>query len=239
MNTTQKRGFTLIELLVVIAIIAILAAILFPVFQKVRENARRASCESNAKQFQLGILMYAQDTDEAMPISYAVPNSIGPVLSTIIGMPQAGVPAEIAPYIKSLEVFHCPDDNGGMNANGDTSGCAAGPLCSFALVSAATEAPYNYAQIIGTSYKFTHQNFSNPYLAGSPGAAATGYTVTATTSPPGNDYELGANTGTNPNETLSTADYNSGKFNQGVSDTGQSYLFGHEYYRRLWDASSQ
>ena len=59
----MKRGFTLIELLVVIAIIAILAAILFPVFARAREKARMASCQSNLKQLALGILMYAQDYD--------------------------------------------------------------------------------------------------------------------------------------------------------------------------------
>ena len=61
-----KRGFTLIELLVVIAIIAILAAILFPVFARARENARRASCQSNLKQIGLGIFQYTQDYDEKM-----------------------------------------------------------------------------------------------------------------------------------------------------------------------------
>ncbi len=154
MKRQKAQGFTLIELLVVIAIIAILAAILFPVFAQAREKARQAACESNAKQFMLGILQYCQDNDEAMPIAYAVPNSIGPIASKILNLPQAGVPAEIMPYVKSNDVFHCPDDNGGMYANGDmTNG-----------ISQTAEAGYTYAQIVGTSYKFTHQNFSNPYF---------------------------------------------------------------------------
>src|SRR5688500_2386059 len=62
-----KRAFTLIELLVVIAIIAILAAILFPVFARAREAARKASCGSNIRQLGLGMLMYAQDNDETFP----------------------------------------------------------------------------------------------------------------------------------------------------------------------------
>jgi prepilin-type N-terminal cleavage/methylation domain-containing protein len=63
----STRGFTLIELLVVIAIIAILAAILFPVFARARENARRASCQSNLKQIALGVFQYTQDFDEKFP----------------------------------------------------------------------------------------------------------------------------------------------------------------------------
>src|SRR5690349_4775228 len=63
-----RSGFTLIELLVVIAIIALLAAILFPVFARARENARRASCQSNLKQIGLGIMQYTQDYDDRLPV---------------------------------------------------------------------------------------------------------------------------------------------------------------------------
>jgi prepilin-type N-terminal cleavage/methylation domain-containing protein/prepilin-type processing-associated H-X9-DG protein len=103
-NKTKARGFTLIELLVVIAIIAILAAILFPVFQKVRENARRASCESNEKQIALGFTQYNQDADELMPSGTKIVNPI------VQGLDGAGWAGQVYPFIKSGAVFSCPDD---------------------------------------------------------------------------------------------------------------------------------
>src|SRR5579862_5072328 len=108
----KRHAFTLIELLVVIAIIAILAAILFPVFAQAREKARIATCTSNLKQFSLGILMYAQDYDETMPIAFSAPYLIGPLTSQLSGFPERGIHAEISPYIKNHGVFHCPDDAG-------------------------------------------------------------------------------------------------------------------------------
>ena len=107
--TTQHRrgGFTLVELLVVIAIISILAAILFPVFARARENARRSSCQSNLKQIGLGIMQYTQDYDETMP--YA---THGTDWLTARG---TGWMDDVQPYVKSMQVFTCPSMVFGTN----------------------------------------------------------------------------------------------------------------------------
>ena len=100
----MRKGFTLIELLVVIAIIAILAAILFPVFAKAREKARQASCLSNLKQIALGCLSYAQDYDEYMPNSFkyeTAPNT--PPNGGLIWLCDL-----IYPYVKNSQIFNCP-----------------------------------------------------------------------------------------------------------------------------------
>jgi len=100
----MRRGFTLIELLVVIAIIAILAAILFPVFARAREKARQASCLSNVKQLGLGILMYVQDYDERMPV-FAPGWGVNP------SPPGTGCDwwEGIYPYVKNYQIYVCPD----------------------------------------------------------------------------------------------------------------------------------
>ena len=135
MSTSRRstRGFTLIELLVVIAIIAILAAILFPVFARAREKARAASCMSNLKQLGLGMIMYVQDYDQCFPDSkvisypgapggawYTGPGYYGGASITEYAIrlfrddtqtALAGIGAVLNPYLKNTKVWICPSDS--------------------------------------------------------------------------------------------------------------------------------
>ena len=138
----KKQGFTLIELLVVIAIIAILAAILFPVFAQAREKARQASCLSNEKQMSLGILQYVQDNDENYPNG--------------VDGDGAGWATQIYTYVKSAAVYRCPDDsrNGAkesyaFNGNLTPLGEAGGSPVTSTL--AASAAPASTVLIIETN----------------------------------------------------------------------------------------
>lgn len=103
MRQPPRHGFTLIELLVVIAIIAILAAILFPVFAKAREKARQASCLSNLKQWGTAAQMYAQDYDETLP----------PAIAEGAPMTLVTVFELLAPYVKSTQLVRCAADPAG------------------------------------------------------------------------------------------------------------------------------
>jgi len=111
--THRSRGFTLIELLVVIAIIAILAAILFPVFQSVRENARRASCESNLKQIILGVVQYNQDFDETYPPTVSERQAPSTPLDAASALVYS-IRGRLASYVplgntSNAGVWKCPD----------------------------------------------------------------------------------------------------------------------------------
>lgn len=124
---TSVSGFTLIELLVVIAIIAILAAILFPVFAQARESARKTSCTSNLKQMATGLLMYTQDYDETFP------DVTGQNLPPVPGAPFEGwiqndIVFLVQSYVKNYQVFFCPDRQPTVNHNGDFCNPGTGPV---------------------------------------------------------------------------------------------------------------
>ena len=118
MTDRKRPGFTLIELLVVIAIIAILAAILFPVFARAREKARQTSCLSNLKQIALGVLMYVGDYDETFP-RYGGYRSFAE-LSDPTGITYWFAITE--PYIKNSQIFSCPSYFNTRCYSGGTSG---------------------------------------------------------------------------------------------------------------------
>lgn len=123
----KRSAFTLIELLVVVAIIALLAAILFPVFGQVRERARQASCASNEKQMGLGFAMYAQDYDEWMATAAAY------------GTYNTGWPVLISPYITRMKmwtnatasIYQCPDDTVARSGNNPKQSYAVTHDCGF------------------------------------------------------------------------------------------------------------
>ena len=136
----RHSAFTLIELLVVISIIALLAAILFPVFGRARENARRSSCQSNLKQIALGFTQYTQDYDERLP---TVQDTGGSSVTAAPGISwnyfskdASAVPTfdiaqtAIFPYLKNVQIFVCPSDtNGAKNGNSyATNGCMNGAV---------------------------------------------------------------------------------------------------------------
>jgi prepilin-type N-terminal cleavage/methylation domain-containing protein len=174
-----KSGFTLIELLVVIAIIAILAAILFPVFARARENARRTSCQSNLKQIALGTLQYTQDYDERYPLPVYADNAT--YTQTDTSMPgyyyKVGNGGTIIswmdlifPYVKSLQIFQCPSNK--LRPGATTSidaNYSYNPYISSALKTMAGESwyletiPKNLSQIQTPAQTMLHMDMQGRY----------------------------------------------------------------------------
>lgn len=132
-----RKGFTLIELLVVIAIIAILAAILFPVFARAKEAAQRTACLSNARQVGVALSLYVGDNDGVFPIFYDY-NSQPP--SGVAG--HKGIEVELYPYTSGKPIFKCPLDFGGPFSELDVPGSK------------------SYWQAYGSSYHFTKCTYS-------------------------------------------------------------------------------
>lgn len=214
-NQRSNKGFTLIELLVVIAIIAILAAILFPVFAQAREKARQTACTSNTKQFLLGILMYAQDSDEGMPITFKDVNMFGSGQTAAMAHPYytyntepdyvgqpTGIPAELSSYLKSAQVNRCPDDHILTAAEIHKAGLDSNPHASPTFTSGQM-AGMMYFDIMGTSYKWTNQNYT--HATGPNAKADTGY-VYGPTGGTACTTIAQAHTGTNGCDYVATAD---------------------------------
>ncbi|MCW5936566.1 MAG: prepilin-type N-terminal cleavage/methylation domain-containing protein [Fimbriimonadaceae bacterium] len=128
----KSKAFTLIELLVVIAIIAILAAILFPVFAQAKQSAKNTVCLSNAKQIALAVKLYQGDADDNMPIFYAYNTEPGPKDPL-----HKGTERLLLPYSKSKDIFLSPNDFGTPFQKRDVPGTK------------------NYWQAYGSSYRFT------------------------------------------------------------------------------------
>ncbi len=120
----ERRGFTLIELLVVIAIIAILAAILFPVFAQAKEAAKKTQCLSDTKQISVGMLLYNGDYDDNLAET-GLAGVFRNASNTGLGQLYRGIlPFHLAvqPYIKNYQVFGCPSDSTKQNASIDRTG---------------------------------------------------------------------------------------------------------------------
>ncbi|GDX41258.1 hypothetical protein LBMAG21_15500 [Armatimonadota bacterium] len=146
LQARSRNAFTLIELLVVIAIIAILAAILFPVFGQAREQARAAVCTSNVRQIGMAVNLYLQDYDEALPIFYAYNTTAPDGSRAWSGDTQhRGVEVLLLAYTKNRQIFRCPDDNGGPSLPDPTYGC---PGLT------------TYHACYGSSYRFNHGSYS-------------------------------------------------------------------------------
>ena len=138
----KTAAFTLIELLVVIAIIAILAAILFPVFAQAKESAKITTCVSNARQVGLAVRMYVSDNDDTLPIFYAYNSE--PDASQL---GHKGVEVQVLPYAKSKSIFGSPLDRGG-------------PYLEQEFRAMGKRTPSTYLEAYGSSYRFTQCLFT-------------------------------------------------------------------------------
>jgi len=173
---TPQRAFTLIELLVVIAIIAILAAILFPVFAQAKEAAKKTACLSNTKQMGLGLHLYLNDNDDTYPGA----DQWNPAASnTSASDPRMPFDLQLMPYMKSTGIFFCPSDS-----QSRPSPASSRTFWDAAYQAKAIPRSYQYVAAIVTSEWYNGGSFSlsNP---NDPNTGLSTYPYPATSSPIG------------------------------------------------------
>ncbi len=173
----MKKGFTLIELLVVIAIIAILAAILFPVFARAREKARQTSCLSNLKQFGLGLMMYAQDYDEMLPVrAYTGTDLVYPNGTT--GTTYLWYHM-LYPYLKNWQMMQCPSSSQRYDGGYHPMGGYGGNVYIWEISLGRVTEPSETLAVLDGSYYLLDEdadngdNAYNPVAAHNEGSNAT------------------------------------------------------------------
>jgi prepilin-type N-terminal cleavage/methylation domain-containing protein/prepilin-type processing-associated H-X9-DG protein len=223
LRTKNSKGFTLIELLVVIAIIAILAAILFPVFAKAREKARMTTCLSNEKQIGLGILQYQQDYDERFPCG----------IQSLGGPGWAG---QIYEYVKSVNVFKCPDDSWSGSVNEsygineilvDSAAMAANHTPEGgAMTAAQLNAPTKTVLLAETIECGTYQSPSSPTETTSPSVDGLNYSGW------GGGLNIASSVCTNMASGLNIGGITGGSLQAARHETGSNFLLadGHAKY---------
>jgi prepilin-type N-terminal cleavage/methylation domain-containing protein/prepilin-type processing-associated H-X9-DG protein len=189
---TRNRGFTLIELLVVIAIIALLAAILFPVFARARENARKTSCLNNVKQMGTAWLAYAQDFDE-VSIPYSGPDPSGANAGGSGGR-HFNWRFILQPYMKSAQIFKCPSSAGNISISYAINASAAGGGRALADIQRPAQTPI-FTDARGHTSDIQSLGFFCP--SNSPGEGATGRELN---SPSLTNWYNAANNGWNLNQ---------------------------------------
>jgi len=171
----KRKAFTLIELLVVIAIISILASILFPVFARARENARRASCMSNLKQFGLAMMQYTQDYDETYPPANSTVGPNPPGESWSLGTNVWSWAQILYPYHKSLQIFVCPSGVGGAYTSQPIRGEYGANYLLIRRPANPAQDPLKIAAVVAPASTYAMMdagNYSTTYVAGTPGSAS-------------------------------------------------------------------
>ena len=243
-SVSVRKGFTLIELLVVIAIIAILAAILFPVFAQAREKARAISCVSNEKQISLSWMMYAQDYDESV-VPYSSTGSSG-------GSAVFPWPLLLQPYTKNFQVYKCPDS---AFAIGYTYNANLARADGYGFTFPSGPRALAGIQIPASSPIFLDGNgISGPVANSNPGGLAWPYPYNQaaaffiTNSPTAsgriindlNNLVTGGWTGNNPSATQGTGANNPGGAAATRHSSGANYAFadGHAKFMRAPDVNN-